>query len=220
MDSFAFDDNSWLNSSSSNADFSLFGEDASVLAQSDSFLPWLQSSQILPPAPVTAVQPQQLQIQQQQQQLLHQQQAILNSIQSSMPPLSSTFPLSTISSSATLVSPLMTSPGDETDTASSSASVSPAFQIVGGVKPEFGGIAGKKRGIECVEKPCVPRKGKKSIKVDSLETKCAALERENETLHMKLAVLENGSKFFAQREKELMDRVKNLESQLSESHRA
>ncbi|KAJ3376876.1 hypothetical protein HDU84_009300 [Entophlyctis sp. JEL0112] len=54
----------------------------------------------------------------------------------------------------------------------------------------------------------------------NLETKCKDLERENAALNVRLAVMENGTKFFTQREQDLMARIKSLETQLNESHRA
>ncbi|KAJ3393356.1 hypothetical protein HDU84_002151 [Entophlyctis sp. JEL0112] len=54
----------------------------------------------------------------------------------------------------------------------------------------------------------------------SLETKCKKLEQENTALHVRLAVMENSTKFFKQREQELAARIKSLETQLDESHRA
>ncbi|KAI9312309.1 hypothetical protein BDR26DRAFT_928144 [Obelidium mucronatum] len=252
LDSFTFDDNSWLNAAAgSSGDYSLFGNDASLLDQSqDAFLPWLQSTQIQPPAQQNQTEQQQQQQQiSQAAQLIQQQAAILNSIKSE--PLQKYIPMPTPqSSAATPAFPIqfqnlsqshmsasvasITPPlseklhvhSDETTDTASSASGSPPFQIVGGrlfsTQPISAAsfVSSKKRTIDAVEKPNVGRKSKKSVKVDSLETKCTALERENENLQVKLAVLENGSRFFAQREQELLDRVRNLEAQLSESHRA
>ncbi|KAI8614894.1 hypothetical protein BC830DRAFT_1125332, partial [Chytriomyces sp. MP71] len=62
-------------------------------------------------------------------------------------------------------------------------------------------------------------KPKKSAKLFHLETKCSALESENESLEKRLAILKNGSNFFSQREQDLLDRVRALESQLGDSHR-
>ncbi|KAI8618447.1 hypothetical protein BC830DRAFT_940065 [Chytriomyces sp. MP71] len=123
---------------------------------------------------------------------------------------------------------------DKSETASvTSSQLSPPFLLVGGIgstvpfppsKPSpTASTASKpqKRSLDESD-PAVSKcssKSKKSAKLIHLETKCSSLERENESLQMRLAVLENGSKLFSQREQELLNRVKALECQLGESHR-
>ncbi|KAJ3123934.1 hypothetical protein HK100_011429 [Physocladia obscura] len=63
-------------------------------------------------------------------------------------------------------------------------------------------------------------RARKAAKVDSLELKVDALEKEKSTLTVRIAVLENDAMGFAQREDDLKRRVALLERQLMESHRA
>ncbi|KAJ3249035.1 hypothetical protein HDU78_008421 [Chytriomyces hyalinus] len=109
-----------------------------------------------------------------------------------------------------------------TDTFSnSSPSQSPQFEIVGGSAHNIT----KKRSVDEIDdhacKTAIRSTGrsKKSAKLGHLEAKCSNLERENETLQLRCAVLENGSKCFSQREQDLLNRIKSLETQLGESHR-
>ncbi|KAJ3079958.1 hypothetical protein HK100_010270 [Physocladia obscura] len=63
-------------------------------------------------------------------------------------------------------------------------------------------------------------RARKAAKVDSLEVKVDALEKEKSFLTVRIAVLENDAMGFAQREDDLKRRVALLERQLMESHRA
>ncbi|KAJ3120053.1 hypothetical protein HK100_012959 [Physocladia obscura] len=63
-------------------------------------------------------------------------------------------------------------------------------------------------------------RARKAAKVDSLEGKVDALEKEKSCLAVRIAVLENDATGFAQREDDLKRRVALLERQLMESHRA
>ncbi|KAJ3236737.1 hypothetical protein HDU81_010467 [Chytriomyces hyalinus] len=122
-------------------------------------------------------------------------------------------------------------PSPQTDTSSStntSPSQSPQFHIGGP-----GGLLGieppRKRSAHEMEstasdpttQPRTRAIGRytKSAKLGYLESRCLNLEQENEKLHLRCAILENGSKCFSQREQELLNRIKSLETQLGESHR-
>ncbi|KAJ3004480.1 UNVERIFIED_CONTAM: hypothetical protein HDU68_005094, partial [Siphonaria sp. JEL0065] len=63
-------------------------------------------------------------------------------------------------------------------------------------------------------------RARKAAKVDSLESKVAALESETTSLSVRIAVLESDASSFAQREADLKKRVAMLEDQLAESYRA
>ncbi|KAJ3238027.1 hypothetical protein HDU78_003786 [Chytriomyces hyalinus] len=121
-------------------------------------------------------------------------------------------------------------PSPQTDTSSdASPSQSPQFQIGGA-----GGLLGieppRKRSAHEMEStgasdPAQQARTRaigrytKSAKLGYLESRCLNLEQENEKLHLRCAILENGSKCFSQREQDLLNRIKSLETQLGESHR-
>ncbi|KAI8829613.1 hypothetical protein BJ741DRAFT_383103 [Chytriomyces cf. hyalinus JEL632] len=122
-------------------------------------------------------------------------------------------------------------PSPQTDTSStnSSPSQSPQFQIGGaggllGIEPPRKRSAHEMESSAAVSDPLQTRtraigRYTKSAKLGYLESRCLNLEQENEKLHLRCAILENGSKCFSQREQDLLDRIKSLETQLGESHR-
>ncbi|KAJ3086178.1 hypothetical protein HK100_008785 [Physocladia obscura] len=63
-------------------------------------------------------------------------------------------------------------------------------------------------------------RARKAAKVDSLEVKVDALEKEKSCMTVRIAILENDATGFAQREDDLRRRVALLERQLMESRRA
>ncbi|KAJ3114128.1 hypothetical protein HK100_001757 [Physocladia obscura] len=232
LDSFVFED-SWLgtpttntktNSASSEpsaSDFSLFGDGAAILGEL-AWQPPSQKSQTVQNHQInanplqavatesTASSPSEFMLPHQ----LHQHQhAIWSSIQAS-------------GASPILPSPLASSPAPQQANIIVPLPQSPPFPITIQVSVPSN-VLTKKRPLEMMEPSVIQeqkqepaRKSKKSVKMVNLETKCKDLERENSVLQVKLAIMENGTKFFVQREKELLDRVHALESQLNESHRA
>ncbi|KAJ3140450.1 hypothetical protein HK100_009502 [Physocladia obscura] len=226
FDTLNTDTNTNTNSSPSepsSSDYSLFGDSAAILGE----LAWQPPHQ-----PSQTIQNQQINANQLKavttsrtasspteflppNQLHQHQHAIWSSVQTTV--ASPIFPSPLISSTAPqkprvkITVPLFQSPPLSIDI---SASVLP-------------NALSKKRPLAMMEPSVIQeqkeepaRKSKKSVKVVNLETKCKDLEQENSALQVKLAIMENGTKFFAQREKELVDRVHALESQLNESHRA
>ena len=61
---------------------------------------------------------------------------------------------------------------------------------------------------------------RKLLRLQTLEDQVRQLEMENTNLTMRLAVLQNEKTLWQTREQEFNNRIKILESQLSESHRA
>ncbi|KAJ3127333.1 hypothetical protein HK100_009813, partial [Physocladia obscura] len=226
LDSFAFDD-SWLGAPNTNtgsspsepssSDYSLFGDGSAILGE----LTWpsqssrtVENQQInnnkLQAATIasTTSSPSEFM-------LLHHQPAIWSSIQAS-------------DTSPIVLSPLVSSPVLQQPRVNSAVPLfqsPPLSSVIPASVPAI--VLSKKRPLEIMEPSVIQeqrqepvRKSKKSIKMVNLETKCKDFERENSALLVKLAIMENGTKFFAHRERELLDRVHALESQLNESHRA